>query len=381
MTELSFEIGELFCGPGGMALGAKHAARAINNDLRSSAVTLQHAWANDYDADTARTFFNNILVPEYGAAASYKESASEAPIGPGAIIHQNVRELEIDRLGFIDGLAFGFPCNDYSHAGTREGLDGRFGPLYAYGVEVLASHAPKWFVAENVSGIRGANNGRAFVQILQALKDPAKGLKYRLYPHLYSFDKYGVPQRRQRVVIVGIRDDLGVDFKVPSPTMYEHLDVSAGNALSGLRIDAANHDHSTLSKTVIERLENIRPGENAFNADLPSHLKLQVKALTNSQVYRRLEASKPSYTVTGAGGGGTYVYHWDEPRALTNRERARLQTFPDDFVFHGGRESVRKQVGMAVPVRGAQAIFTALFNSFLEIEYPSIPANLSKVIE
>ena len=73
--------------------------------------------------------------------------------------------------------------------------------------------------------------------------------------------------------------------------------------------------------------------------------------------------------------------HWAEPRALTNRERARLQTFPDSFVFEGGRESVRKQVGMAVPVSGAEAIFVALFRSFLGVPYPSVDSNMGELVE
>ncbi|WP_206501901.1 DNA cytosine methyltransferase [Flaviflexus ciconiae] len=71
-------------------------------------------------------------------------------------------------------------------------------------------------------------------------------------------------------------------------------------------------------------------------------------------------------------GGGTHVYHWDEPRALTNRERARLQTFPDSYVFHGNKESVRKQIGMAVPVRGAQIIFSAILKTFAGEDYPYV---------
>ena len=73
-----------------------------------------------------------------------------------------------------------------------------------------------------------------------------------------------------------------------------------------------------------------------------------------SHIYKRLDSSKPAYTVTGSGGGGTHVYHYKENRALTNRERARLQTFPDKYNFVGGKESVRRQIGMAVPVLGAE---------------------------
>lgn len=96
-----------------------------------------------------------------------------------------------------------------------------------------------------------------------------------------------------------------------------------------------------------------------------------------SQIYKRLDPDKPSYTITGSGGGGTHVYHWSENRALTNRERARLQTFPDDFVFEGSKESVRKQIGMAVPAQGAKIIFEAVLKTFAGIDYPSVEPRLS----
>ena len=118
------------------------------------------------------------------------------------------------------------------------------------------------------------------------------------------------------------------------------------------------------SETVIKRLRSIKPGENVFTANLPPDLQLNMKSgACISQIYRRLDPKKPSYTITGSGGGGTHVYHWKEPRALTNRERARLQTFPDSFTFHGGKESVRKQIGMAVPPKGMEAIFKAVLRA------------------
>ncbi len=129
----------------------------------------------------------------------------------------------------------------------------------------------------------------------------------------------------------------------------------------------------------IKRLEHIKPGENAFTATLPNHLKLQMKSgATISQIYKRLHPDKPSYTVTGSGGGGTHLYHWDEPRALTNRERARLQTFPDDFRFFGGKESVRKQIGMAVPPVGAEVIFRAIINTLILHNVKSIYSGVKR---
>lgn len=375
MVNQFYRMGELFSGPGGMALGARLAAARLDS------VSLQHAWANDYDFDTCKTYLSNILVPQYGAVAKIVPSARELPAEGGGIVHQNVHDIEIDALGDVDGFAFGFPCNDYSLVGEWKGLHGDYGPLYSYGVKVLASKRPKWFVAENVSGLRGANEGRAFKQILKHLQSPDGGPRYRIVPHLYSFDKYGVPQRRERIVVVGIREDLDVKFKVPSPEIYSDEDVTAQSALNVPPIpkDAHNHEIARLSAQVVERLSYLRPGEHAFSPraikEMPKRLHINTRT-TISTTYKRLEPNKPAYTVTGGGGGGSYIYHWTDNRALSNRERARLQTFPDDFIFSGIKESVRKQVGMAVPVRGAAAIFTALFKSFAGIPYPSIEPNI-----
>lgn len=131
-----------------------------------------------------------------------------------------------------------------------------------------------------------------------------------------------------------------------------------------------------MGQQVIERLSYIREGENVWQAEesgrLPANLRLNVKGARLSQIYRRLDSNKPAYTVTGSGGGGTHVYHWSENRALTNRERARLQTFPDDFVFCGNKESVRKQIGMAVPCDGAQIILEALLKTLAGVTYDNI---------
>ena len=127
---------------------------------------------------------------------------------------------------------------------------------------------------------------------------------------------------------------------------------------------------------MIQRLKHIKPGQNAWTANLPEHLRLNVKSAKMSVIYRRLSPDKPSYTVTGSGGGGTHIYHWRHDRALTNRERARLQDFPDDFRFMGNRGQVRKQIGMAVPPTFATIIFESLLKTLSGQDYPHIPANL-----
>lgn len=351
----TFRLGELFSGPGGIAKGAKLASGVAGN-------TIAHAWATDYDKDTCDTYRTNF---------------------PGTkVINQDIRTLDIKKeLGPIDALAFGFPCNDFSVVGERKGIDGTFGPLYEYGAQVIDEYTPKWFVAENVGGLRNSNDGLAFETILDRLQH-AGGEKggYRLYPHLYKFEEYGVPQRRHRILIVGIRDDINVEFAVPSPTPYAEADVSVKTALSGIPGWATNQEYTRQSEDVVKRLKRIKPGENAFTADLPPELQLNVAGAKISQIYKRLEADKPSYTITGSGGGGTHVYHWEEHRALTNRERARIQTFPDDFEFKGGKESVRKQIGMAVPVEGARIVFEAILKTFAGIDYDGIEPNLQHLV-
>ena len=120
-------------------------------------------------------------------------------------------------------------------------------------------------------------------------------------------------------------------------------------------------------------LSKIPEGKNIWNVqddkDFPKHLKLNVKRAKLSQIYKRLDSNKPSYTVTGSGGGGTHIYHWKDDRSLTNRERARLQTFPDDHYFIGSKESVRKQIGMAVPVQGSKIIFKSILDTISNKKY------------
>ena len=178
------------------------------------------------------------------------------------------------------------------------------------------------------------------------------------------------------MIIVGIRNDLPYEYKVPSPEPYKDLNVTCKNAIENPPIpqNAPNNELTRQSKQVVERLKHIKPGENAFTANLPDELKLNVKGAKISQIYKRLDPTKPAYTVTGSGGGGTHIYHWSEPRALTNRERARLQTFPDNYVFEGSKESVRKQIGMAVPSAGARIIFEAILKTFAGVEYEAVEA-------
>ena len=222
-----FKMGEFFCGPGGLACGA------LSAKIECDGFRIVHAWANDYDPQTCETYRANICHET-----------------PDTVICGDVRKLDLNdaRLTAIDGFAFGFPCNDFSVVGEHKGIDGNYGPLYQYGVAVLKKFKPRWFVAENVGGLASANEGAAFKKILASMKDAG----YRIYPHLYKFEEYGVPQSRHRIIIVGIRSDLQQVFNPPSPALLAPRDNSAKAALENppIPVDAPSRTLAAQSAKV-----------------------------------------------------------------------------------------------------------------------------------
>ncbi len=195
MKNKVFKLAELFCGPGGLSLGLISASVNANDGRKYE---IKPVWANDVDEDSCKTYARNI---HSGDIAN--------------VIYAPVEILDFRKVPSFDVLAFGFPCNDFSVVGEQKGFNGKYGPLYTYGVKTINIHNPKWFIAENVSGLQSANNGKAFEKILHDLESAGKG--YRITAHLYKFEDYGVPQTRHRIVIIGIRKDLGLKFKIPAP--------------------------------------------------------------------------------------------------------------------------------------------------------------------
>jgi DNA (cytosine-5)-methyltransferase 1 len=351
MKKKTYTLGELFCGPGGLSLGAFSASTPFS--------TIKHGWSSDYDADSCATYSNNLPNAQQDS-----------------VICSDVKILDIASLTAIDAFAYGFPCNDFSLVGEQKGFNGSFGSLYTYGIDVINTFDPLFFIAENVSGITSANSGKAFKKITDDLKEAGNFGGYHLTAHLYKSEYYGVPQTRHRVLIIGFRKDLNLTFKVPTPTHKQFVTTKQALEVPPIPINAFNNELTKQNARVVERLSHIKQGENAWNSDLPEHLKLNVKSAKLSQIYRRLDENKPSYTITGSGGGGTHGYHYTENRALTNRERARLQSFPDNFIFQGSKESVRKQIGMAVPPKLSETVFTAILKTLDGIEYDHIDTNI-----
>ena len=331
----SYGIGELFCGAGGLALGASW-AKYKNRKIH-------HVWATDKNKDACETFKKNINIPN------------------DKVFCRSIEDLDFNRLDSIEGLVFGFPCNDFSIVGERQGLNGIYGNLYLYGADALRHFKPLFFLAENVGGLQTANKRSALPLIQKAFEREG----YDVFINMYKFENYGVPQRRKRILFIGFRSDLNAKFTTP-PMLKRKITVQ--EALNNIPRGTKNHEYTRQNPRVVERLKYIKPGENAFSAKLPKHLRLNMKSKAKiSQIYKRLIPNDFSYTITGSGGGGTHVYHWKEPRSLTNRERARLQSFPDKFEFLGSKESVRRQIGMAIPPRGIAVILNHVLKTLCEL--------------
>jgi len=387
-----FLLGELFCGPGGLALGAKLAKpqRSKTGQL----YTISHGWGIDKDINAIATYNLNNLGE--GIVCDVTDFV-ESKIG--------LRNKVLKDFKKISALAFGFPCNDFSLVGKQKGFKGQFGNLYKAGIKAIEETNPDWFIAENVSGIHSADSGKTFLKILSELEG-AGVYGYDLSVNLYKFEDYGVAQYRHRYIIVGIRKDYKLRFEIPAPT-HKKAHVTVESKLSEkYEQPIYNNEATKQSEIVIERLKFIPPWRNAWFLDgllmlspqkrrielsEVSWYKEKIEAMTDneivqkinfcklnctrarmSHIYKRLHPDKPSYTITGSGGGGTHVYHWEECRALTNRERARLQGFPDSFVFKGTKEQVRRQIGMAVPPLGAKIIFEAILKTFAGVKYKSV---------
>lgn len=321
----------LFSGCGGLDLGFHMAG-------------YETVWANDINEWAVSTFKRNF----------------------GDVITQNNIE-DIDpktdkTIPACDLILGGFPCQDFSIIWKQPGLNGNRGNLYKNYLRFIEARQPRAFVAENVKGLLTANGGKAIRQIISDFSNIGQG--YMVKVQLYNFAEYGVPQFRERVLIVGIRLDQEFNFIHPGPTHGPNGTmpfVTAGEALAGVENVKYNNEHINITDKTRRMLELIPEGGNF--TDIPKDNPLYVKGMI-SHVYRRINRNEPAKTIIAAGGGGTWGYHYPEPRPLTNRERARLQSFPDDFIFDGSITEVRRQIGNAVPPIGVKLLAETLLPLF-----------------
>lgn len=317
------KVVSLFSGCGGMDLGFQQAGYEL-------------IWANDFDKSACDTYAKNL---------------------GDHIIHGDITELKLNSIPDCDIMIGGFPCQDFSMIWKRGGLETDRGNLYKYFVKAVRLKRPKVFVAENVKGLLTTNKGAA----VKTISDDFARIGYKVQVDLYNFADYGVPQMRERIFIVGVRQDVKWNFIRPEPTHTKSTYVSSGKALAGVKKVKINNEHQNIAEKTIKMLKLIPEGGNFSN--IPKNHPLYVKGMI-SHVYRRLDRKKPSTTIIAGGGGGTWGYHFQEPRPLTNRERARLFCYPDEFQFYGTITEVRKQIGNSVPPLAAKILAESLLGAF-----------------
>lgn len=456
-----FTLVSLFSGAGGLDLGF----------VQSGFFNV--IFANDVLTSAIQTYSANLKLKPLIYNNGRKIEAQA-----GIALACDVEQVDFSPLLGADVVVGGPPCQDFSIVRgpewDRKGIKVKRGRLYAHFVRALASLQPKAFLFENVPGLVTANKGSAFKVIREDLsrlnsrwdevrkiignENSNKSIEgYEIiFSELVDFSEFGVPQKRERLIIIGIRRDLvrnidraweiksiflsmlkrvtGLFNKYPLTAIeafegarldelddtYEKtmrkwygiwLEVGTERAwkwkaevwdkltfrslddylvvneiklssrdeleealkqhekvlkelgyygvpVSSLRLTDNTHETPKEEPAVVERMRRIPPGENH---EFIRGTRWEVEGRGISLVYRRLHPLKPAYTVVAYGGGGTHGYHYDRDRAtLTLRERARLQTFPDTFLFSGSKMQIRAQIGEAVPPLAAKKLAQAL---------------------
>ena len=283
-----YSVVSMFSGCGGMDLGFlggfPFRERYFNR------LPFEIVWANDFNKAACQTYEQNL----------------RHSIHCGCV--NDVFDTLPKRADVVIG---GFPCQDVSINGKGSAENGERTILYKVMIEAIRRIGPRVFVAENVPGVFSR---RAFYK--QMAVDFASLTEYRIAEHIIVASDYGVPQRRKRLFIVGVRGDK--PFVAPEPESYE---ITAGEALGDLE----------------ELTEDASIGHTWSRA-----------ALSPEQGNRRLKRNQPATTIR-AEHHGNIQWHYSLPRRISLREAARLQSFPDAFSFVGGMRQTERQIGNAVP--------------------------------
>lgn len=297
------KIISLFSGAGGLDLGLIQAGNTI-------------IWANDIDKD---------------AVATYRENIGDH------IVCDDIKNIDISALPNADVVVGGFPCQGFSQANRLRTLEDDRNQLYRFFYNTIKVKQPKYFIAENVKGILSLGKGEAIKQIVADFE--AAG--YITSVNLVNMADYGVPQTRQRVIIIGQRVDLGKElrFIFPQPTHSKTGELPRWVSI----------------KEAIDHFPDPDKENNVLN-HVYSAYKVEYRNFTG---HRKTDPDKPSPTVLARGngkGGVCAIPHYNGRRRLTIRESASVQTFPEDFHFVGTMNSCYRQIGNAVPVLFARKL-------------------------
>jgi DNA (cytosine-5)-methyltransferase 1 len=269
---------------------------------------------------------------------------------PGVnVIVGDFRDIDYTSIPTPDVLITGIPCQDWSSAGTRSGIEGKKGSLFIGLVEILKEMKPKMFVIENVVGL---TTHKDFKQILEIITIEGS---YRIVYQILNANDYGVAQYRRRVIIVGILKCFEKPFRYPTP--LEDKPVLA---------DILMNVPPSLDRDFSERLKRfiheIKQGGN-YKSLSPEMLLEYTEGDPNRSMFEKLERmrmDRACNTIMCA----SRLCHPLEDRPFTTRECARIQSFPDSYEFRGCKTSVYKQIGNAVPVELAYHVGTSIVKWF-----------------
>lgn len=317
---------ELFAGAGGLALGLEKAG-------------FQHVLLNEFDRSACATLRHNR--PDWN------------------VLEQDVQTVNFSQYRHqVDVVSGGFPCQAFSYVGQRAGFNDTRGTMFFQFARAVEEIQPKVLLAENVRGLLNHDNGRT----LQTIQDVLTDLGYRLVPvRVLSAMYFRVPQKRERLFLIGIRNDLAGEFVWPTPeadimTMRDAM--FAGQLYSTDVPSSIGQKYPEKKRAV---LQMVPPGgcwrhlPDAVQRDYMKGSYFLGGGKTG--MARRLSWDEPSLTLTcSPSQNQTERCHPDETRPLTVREYARIQTFPDDWAFQGSMSQQYKQIGNAVPVNLAYAM-------------------------
>lgn len=317
---------ELFAGAGGLALGLEKAG-------------FHHVLLNEFDRSACATLRYNR--PDWN------------------VLEQDVKTVDFSSYRHqVDVVSGGFPCQAFSYVGQRAGFNDIRGTMFFQFARAVEEIQPKILMAENVRGLLNHDSGRT----LKTIQDVLTDLGYRLTPvKVLSAMYFGVPQKRERLFLIGIRNDLAGEFiwPTPAPDIMTLRDALFAGRLYPTDVPPSMGQQYAEKKRVV--LDRVPAG--GYWRDLPDDVQ---RAYMKGSYFlgggktgmaRRLSWDKPSLTLTcSPSQNQTERCHPDETRPLTVREYARIQTFPDDWVFQGSMSQQYKQIGNAVPVNLAYAM-------------------------
>lgn len=319
---------ELFAGCGGTALGLENAG-------------FENILAVDNDKNACKTLRKNR--PEWN------------------IVCDDIKNIDFKPYnGLVDLLSGGVPCQSWSLAGIGLGFDDPRGQVFFDFLNATKTIEPKFILFENVKGMLLHNSGETF----QFIRSKFHELGYKTYYKLINAYNLGVPQKRERLIMIGVRDDLNTKYLFPCQLGTTKTDLRM--ALDG--VPESNRPSYSESKRCV--LDLVPPG--GCWRDLPINVQKEYMGSSYNQtggrtgIARRLSWDKPSPTLTcSPSQKQTERCHPDETRPLTVREYARIQTFPDDWEFCGSISSQYKQIGNAVPVLMAEKIGEMIYSNLL----------------